>query len=313
MAKSAFLPDGMRFAKAVPVLVLAVLAASAFAQSAATPKRKGRAAAPPPAGALPKAQDMRLLQPGELPLAAKGAIVLDGVTGKTLYEKDSDTPYFPASTTKVMTALLVIESGGLDHVIEVTEEDARVGESGLSIKTGDRFTRLEALYGLMLKSANDVAHALARDNAGTMLAFAEKMTLRARELGATNTSFKNPHGLHHPQHYTSARDLAVITRAAMEQPLFRKIVATRYHTWIAATGPWELRNHNRLLGEFEGCTGVKTGYTNPAQHTLATAALRQNREVIGAVLYSHKQGKWEDSKLLLTFGLENENGRVATP
>jgi D-alanyl-D-alanine carboxypeptidase (penicillin-binding protein 5/6) len=194
----------------------------------------------------------------------------------------------------------------------------------------------------MLKSANDVAHALGRDNAGTMEAFAEKMTQRARELGAVNTSFRNPHGLHHVQHVTTARDLAIIGRAAMAQPYFRQIAGSKSYNWTrlrqipAATpapargrkavvlatatpepvlppGPpvpqiWALRNHNRLLFEFAGCTGVKTGFTNPAQHTLVTAALRGGREVIAAVMKGSRAGKWEDSRLLLTYGFEHPAG-----
>lgn len=253
-------------------------------------------------------QQFRLLQPGQIPLSAAGAIVIDAFTGETLYEKDSNTPRFPASTTKIMTALLVIEAGDLDREVIVTEEDARVGESSLSIKAGDHYTRRQMIFGLMLKSANDVAHSLARDNAGTMEAFALKMTQRARELGATQTSFRNPHGLHHVEHYTTPHDLAVIARHAMQQPLFRQVVSTQRFSWQRCTEKpeiWHLSNHNRLLTSFDGCTGVKTGYTNPAKHTLVSAALRNGREVIAAVMLDGKLEKWEDSKLLLTYGLEN--------
>src|SRR3954453_17364685 len=153
----------------------------------------------------------------ELPLAAKGAIVMDECTGRVLYEKNADEPQYPASTTKIMTALLVIEAGNLDSPVEITLEDSKAGESSLDTKPGQTYTRRQMLYGLMLKSANDVAYALGRDNAGSMPAFAEKMTLRARELGATSTHFMNPHGLHHIEHYTTPRDLALIARAAMQQ------------------------------------------------------------------------------------------------
>jgi serine-type D-Ala-D-Ala carboxypeptidase (penicillin-binding protein 5/6) len=250
----------------------------------------------------------RLLQPGELPLSADGAIVIDGYTGRTLYDKNGDARQYPASTTKIMTALLVIEAGSLDSEIMITGEDSKVGESSLSIKPGETYTREQMLYGLMLKSANDVAHALGRDNSGTVESFALKMTQRARELGATNTSFMNPHGLHHVEHYTSPHDLAIITRYAMNQPMFRKIVSTGRHPWVPQSKPqqtWMLTNHNRLLTRFEGCTGVKTGYTNPAQHTLVTAALRSLREVIAVVMHDGKQQKWEDSMLLLSHGLDN--------
>jgi D-alanyl-D-alanine carboxypeptidase (penicillin-binding protein 5/6) len=241
----------------------------------------------------------------EMPLAARGAIVIDALSGATLFEKECDSQEFPASTTKIMTALLVIEEGDLDREVEVTIEDSKVGESSLEIKPGDRFTRRQMLYGLMLKSANDVAHALGRDNAGSIEAFAEKMTRRARELGAVSTHFTNPHGLHDPQHFTTPRDLAVIARAAMQQPLFRQIVGTEKHPWVTDTEVRELSNHNRLLTRFAGCTGVKTGYTRPAQQVLVSAALRDNREVIAVVMHTNKPGIWNDSTRLLTFGLEH--------
>ena len=177
------------------------LAADAVAAS------KKRATAPSPAS--PAAAQSKDAPAGNNPpgdalgLHARGAIVIDAHSGQTLYEKNADTPQFPASTTKVMTALLVIESGNLDQEVEITLEDSKVSESSLEIKPGGRFSRQQMLYGLMLKSANDVAHALGRDNAGSVKAFAEKMTIRARELGATSTRFVNPHGLHHIEHYTT--------------------------------------------------------------------------------------------------------------
>lgn len=246
-----------------------------------------------------------LLGQGEIPLTATGAIVIDALTGETLYEKNSEAAHFPASTTKIMTALLVIETGNLDQEVEITLEDSQVGESGLQIKPGDRFTRREMLYGLMLKSANDVAHALGRDNAGSIGAFAEKMTRRASELGAISTHFTNPHGLHHIEHYTTPRDLAFIARAAMQQPLFRQIVATQRHPWVTDLAVIELYNHNRLLSRFPGCTGVKTGFTRPAQQVLVSAALREHREVIAVVMHTDRPGIWEDSMQLLTFGFEH--------
>ena len=259
---------------------------------------------PKPAAKIPPRETMRLLAEGELPLAAKGAIVLDADTGATLYEKNADEAQYPASTTKIMTALLVIEAGELDRVVTVELED-QVGESNLAIKAGEQYPRRQMLYGLMLKSANDVAHALGRDNAGTIAAFAEKMTARAEELGTKNTLFANPHGLHDAEHYTSPRDLAKIARAAMKQPFFRELVATRAHVWNRPGGTRLLDNHNKLLWNFPGCTGVKTGYTWPAQQVLVSAAMRDGREVIAVVMHDDKPGVWEDSKLLLTYGLDH--------
>jgi serine-type D-Ala-D-Ala carboxypeptidase (penicillin-binding protein 5/6) len=262
---------------------------------------------------IPK--DFHQLQPGELPLTAEGAIVIDALTGQALYEKNPDMPLYPASTTKIMTALLVIEAGDLDREVIVTDEDSKVGESSLQIKPGDHYTRRQMLYGLMLKSANDVAQALGRDNAGSAEAFALKMTRRAQELGAMNTSFRNPHGLHHAEHFTTPRDLAIIARYAMNQPYFRSVVSTAKYSWVRYVPPelqsetppeiWHLSNHNKLLTRFEGCTGVKTGYTNPAQHTLVSAAMRSPREVIAVVMKDKRSQKWEDSMLLLHHGLDH--------
>jgi D-alanyl-D-alanine carboxypeptidase (penicillin-binding protein 5/6) len=280
-----------------------------------TPKKRST----PPARSVPTVRSSPVQraaaegEDGELSLAARGAILLEALTGKALYEKNADTRFYPASTTKIMTGLLIIEAGALETPVEVTEEDARVGESSLSIRPGQTYTRRQMLYGLMLKSANDVAHALGRDNGGTAEAFAAKMTRRAKELGCTNTSFMNAHGLHHPSHYTSPRDLALITRAAMNQPLFRQIVSTQQAPWQAPTGTFMLSNHNRLLQRFPGCNGVKTGYTIPAQQVLASSAVRAGREAIAVVMHTDKPGIWEDSAKLLELGLKQAGTAAVRP
>ncbi len=233
---------------------------------------------------------------------------MDALTGETLYEKNSYEQLYPASTTKILTALLVIEEGDLDHVVVIEPQDTQVEPSAIGFKPGDRFTRRELLYALMLKSANDVAQALARDNAGSIEAFAEKMTRRAASLGALQSHFANPHGLPNPNHYTTPYDLALIARAAMQQPAFRQIVATVSYAWTTPQGATVLlKNHNKLLWcppwKFEGCTGLKTGYTAKAQGVLVSSALRNHREVISVVMHADKEGKWVDSKALLAYGL----------
>lgn len=279
-------------------------------QSAPKPKPKPK---PPqkPAAPVPKKEVEE--DEDDLDLAAKGAIVIDAFTGAPLYQKNPDARFYPASTTKIMTGLLVIEAGHLDEAVEVTLEDARVGESSLNIHAGETFTRRQMLYGLLLKSANDVAAALGRDNGGSIEAFAQKMTARARELGCTNTQFANPHGLHHAAHFTTPRDLALIARAAMNQPLFRQIVGTKQAQWEAPSGMRLLTNHNRLLERFPGCTGVKTGYTIPAQQVLASSAYRNGREAIAVVMHTDKPGIWEDSAKLLEFGLTHTLETVPGP
>ena len=245
------------------------------------------------------------LAPGELPLAAQGAFLIDGLTGSSLYEKEPDQPFYPASTTKILTALLVIEAGNLDQPVTIESADTKVEPSALDFKPGEKYTRLQLLYGLMLKSANDAALALARDNAGSIPVFAEKMNLRARELGAVSSNFENPHGLHEKNHYTTPHDLALIARAAMEQPLFRKIVSTVDYTLATDAGPLPLTNHNKLLTQYPGCIGVKTGYTVAAQQVLVSSALRDGREVISVVMHTDHPGIWTDSKMLLDYGFSH--------
>ena len=250
----------------------------------------------PPTWAELKSQD--------LPLAAQSAALVDSYSGEFLFTKNPDAKEYPASSTKILTALIVIEAGDLDHMVTVAPEDTKVEPSSLDLKPGEQYSRRQLLYGLLLKSANDVAMALARDNAGSIPAFAEKMDLRAAELGATSSHFVNPHGLHDPNHFTTAHDLALIARAGMQQPLFRQIVSTIYFTWRSPSGAVDvLRNHNRLLRHFAGCNGLKTGYTRAAQQVLVSSALRGGHEVISVVLHTDKPGIWVDSKTLLTYGL----------
>jgi D-alanyl-D-alanine carboxypeptidase (penicillin-binding protein 5/6) len=245
-----------------------------------------------------------LLTQEEPKVVAESAATIDSFTGEFLYLKNENAIQYPASSTKILTALLVIETGDLDKPVTVDLSDTKVEPSKLELKPGEQYTRRQLLYGLMLKSANDVAMALARDNAGSVEAFAEKMNRRAAELGATNSHFVNPNGLHDPNHYTTAHDLALIARAAMEQPFFRQVVSTIYYTWKSPAGTiYQLRNHNRLLRHFAGCNGLKTGYTRAAQQVLVSSALRDGHEVISVVLHTDKPGIWDDSKLLLSYGL----------
>jgi serine-type D-Ala-D-Ala carboxypeptidase (penicillin-binding protein 5/6) len=239
-----------------------------------------------------------------LNVVAQSAAVVDSYSGDFLFAKNENAKQYPASSTKILTALIVIESGDLDHLVAVDLADTKVEPSSLGLKPGEQYSRRQLLFGLLLKSANDVAMALARDNAGSVSAFAEKMNLRAAQLGATSSHFANPHGLHDPNHYTTAHDLVLIGRAAMQQPLFREIVSTVYYTWRAPSGQIDqLRNHNRLLRHFAGCNGLKTGYTRIAQQVLVSSALRSGHEVISVVLHTDKPGIWDDSKALLSYGL----------
>lgn len=250
-------------------------------------------------------EESAFLPDGKGALEAEGAIVLDAYSGQAIWDKNPLEKLYPASTTKILTALLVIEAGDLDGEVTIEEPETKAEPSKLYIKVGEKYTRREMLYAIMLKSANDVAEALARDNAGSVEAFAARMTMRARQLGAVNSHFVNPHGLPNKDHYTCAHDMAIIARAAMQQPFFRTLVATRTHQWVSPSGVKELYNHNRLLKRFPGCTGLKTGWTVASKHTLVSSALRDNREVIAVVLKTDKKGIWEDSERLLNYGLEH--------
>ena len=257
----------------------------------ATPKPKPDPT-PPPAP----------LAPGELPLVARSAVLLDARTGEVLYEKNPDEVEYPASATKILTALLVIEAGELDQWVTIEPQDTKVEPSALEFKAGEQYVRKDLLFALLLKSANDVALALARDNAGSVDAFADKMNRRAEELGASGSHFTNPHGLHDPHHFTTAHDLARIARAAMQNPLFREIVCTpeigltRGEEWVV------VRNHNKLLRMLPGCIGVKTGFTRMAQQVLVSSAIRAECEAIAVVMHTSNVGIWEDSKTLLEHG-----------
>ena len=258
--------------------------------------------APSKAGEAPSAE--KLDGEKEPIVFAESAAVIDSYTGEFLFLKNENDIQYPASSTKILTALLVIEAGNLDQPVTVDLSDTKVEPTKLDLQPGEQYTRRQLIYGLMLKSANDVAMALARDNAGSIEAFAEKMDRRAAELGATNSHFANPNGLHDPSHYTTAHDLALIARAAMQQPFFRQVVGTIYYTWKSPKGVvYQLRNHNRLLRHFAGCNGLKTGYTRAAQQVLVSSALREGHEVISVVLHTNKPGIWDDSKALLTYGL----------
>ncbi len=264
------------------------------------PKPKAKPASKPVAKPTPAP----VLAPGELALVARSAISVDMQSGAVLYEKDADSLQYPASATKILTALLIIESGKLEELVTVDVEDTKVEPTVLDMKPGETYSRKDLLSALLMKSANDVAAALARDNAGSVPLFAAKMNERAEQLGATSSHFVTPCGLHDLHHYTTARDLSLITAMAMKNPLFREIVATVEATILKADVPLKLRNHNRLLVRMPGCIGVKTGFTNAAQQVLVSAATREGREVLAIVLHTNKPGIWEDSMRLLHDGFE---------
>ena len=234
--------------------------------------------------------------------SAQGAILIEASGGHVIYEHDADRRLPMASTTKIMTALCAIESCELDRKVKVSPAAVGVEGSSVYLQAGEELTMEDLLYALMLASANDAATAIAIEVAGSVESFAEKMNERARALGCENTHFTNPHGLDNEEHYTSARDLARITAAALENDTFRTIVSTYKHTIpIPGGGVRMLLNHNRLLRTEEDVIGVKTGFTRRSGRCLVTAAERDGVTVIAVTLSDPDD--WRDHSAMLEHGL----------
>lgn len=218
--------------------------------------------------------------------SAKAACILEMQTGRVLFGCNMHARLPMASTTKVMTALLAIERGKPQDRVVCSEQAFGVPGTSIYLQSGETLTLDEMLLGLMLSSGNDAAVAIAEHIGGTVDGFIDLMNGRAREIGAVNTHFSNPHGLPDENHYTTAYDLALITREAMTNDAFRRLVSTR-----RASIPWEgrdynrqLSNKNKLLSAYPGATGVKTGFTSKAGRCLAFGASRDGLELVGAVL-----------------------------
>ena len=235
---------------------------------------------------------------------AAAALVLDARTGDILYEKNADAPRAAASTQKLLTALIVAEDGFLDQRVRVETVDTLAEPVRLNIKAGDTYQRIELLRALLVKSPNDVARCLARDNAGSIEFFAEKMNRKARALGATHSNFVNPNGLPMPDQYSTARDLSIIARAAYANPTIRSIVRLQELVFRYANGRTrELKNTNKVLKQLPYCNGMKTGYTEAAGHCLIASGKTPGRDVIVVVLGDSSAGVWRDASALLSWGL----------
>ena len=235
---------------------------------------------------------------------AASVIVVDANTGQTLYEKNADQTRAPASTQKLLTALIVAERGFLDRPVTIQQIDTMAEPVKLNIKPGETYQRIDLLRALLVKSPNDVARCLARDNAGSVEAFAEVMNRRARELGAVHSHFVNPNGLPVPGQYSSARDLSIIARAAYANATIRSIVCLPQLVFRYANGRTrELENTNKVLKRLPYCNGMKTGYTEAAGHCLISSGSRGGRDIIVVVLGDSKARVWRDSSALLSWGL----------
>lgn len=231
--------------------------------------------------------------------SAQSLVLMHMDTGQILYAKDADAQRLIASTTKIMTALVVLENCAPDETVEILPAYTGIEGSSMYLKAGERYTVLDLLYGMLLVSGNDAATALACHCAGSLEAFAELMNAKAAALGLTNTSFENPHGLDGKNQYSSAADLAEITREAMKNETFCEIVSSKTYT----QGEQSYMNHNKLLWNYEGVVGVKTGYTMAAGRTLVSAAERDGLRLICVTLSDPDD--WRDHKALYDWGFSS--------
>ena len=234
-------------------------------------------------------------------VSAKAAVLFSPQTGRFLFEKNPDKRLPMASTTKIMTAMVVLEHLPPERVVTVRKEACGVEGSSLYLQPGEQLTVRQLLEGLMLRSANDAAEMLALETAGSIEAFAALMNDAAARLGAVDTHFENPHGLDGKEHYTTARDLAKIAAAAMKTELFCEIVGQRSVRMPSADGGVRVvTNHNKLLHLYDGACGVKTGFTNKCGRCLVGAAKRDGVELISVTLAAPDD--WNDHKKLFDFG-----------
>ena len=239
-------------------------------------------------------------------VVAQSALVLDAVSGRVLYAKNADQPRAVASTQKIITALCVLDAGNLDKPVVIEASDSNCEPTKLGLKPGEIHTRRELLKVLMVKSANDVGRALARDVGGSQEGFAALMNQKCASLGMRNSWFKNPHGLTLPGQYSTARDMAIAARAAYRSPLIRSYTSTKAFTFRFNDGRTRvLENTNKVLKTLPYCDGMKTGTTNASGRCLVATGSLNGRAVIAVVLKSTTPHIWSDSTKLLRWALES--------
>jgi D-alanyl-D-alanine carboxypeptidase (penicillin-binding protein 5/6) len=251
-------------------------------------------------------------------VAAASAVLMDAETGAVLFARNHVELRPPASTTKIMTALLILEEGRLDDTVVVTDRAARTGGAGLGLRRGQRVSVRDLLWGVLLRSANDAAVAAAEHVAGTHDRFVAWMNAKAGSLGMERTNFANPHGLDDRGHFSTAYDLAVLARHALRNPTFAHMVRTR-EAWLTVRSGRQgrtvrrrlLRSHNRLLGQFAGADGVKTGFTGRAGRCLVASATRGDHQLIAVLL--DDADRWSTAATLLEYGFAVVNGAEPSP
>lgn len=248
---------------------------------------------------------------------SEAGIVMDIDSGAILYAKNIDNPHYPASITKILTALVALENNELTDTVTITPEDynfLKRGDNHIGLKNKEEITMEDALHGTLLASGNEVAHALGSNTEGGYDNFINLMNEKAKELGCLNSNFVNSHGLHDDNHYTSARDMALIGAAAFKNADFRRITATKLYTIPETNVTNEKRafeNHHKMLFDFrsqyyEYCVGGKTGYTDNALNTLVTFATKDDVNLVAVVLRTHGSGNtYVDTRAMLDYAFEN--------
>lgn len=269
-----------------------------------------------------------------LNIAAESAIVINGETGQILYSKNPHHPMYPASTTKILTAIIILEDLELNDIVTITHEATRAGGSHIALEPGEEVTVEQLLYALMITSANDAAVALAKHHSGTVEAFTEVMNNRAEEMGALNSHFKNPHGMPNREHLSTSYDLAMISMHAMKNSIFREIVATRRYEIPPTNIKTDTRYLNSTNSLFTGipgsntrinvagqttltaidyASGIKRGYTNDAQFCFVGSATLEGRTVITTVLKSTDALMYQDTRELMNYAYEETTTHTLVP
>lgn len=232
------------------------------------------------------------------------AAVIDGRTMQFYYKKDAEVRTPVASTQKLVTALIVCHDGDLDGMAEVPKEVYQVEPTVIGVKPGEKYSRRQLLTSLLVRSGNDIAATLAIDNAGSIEAFAEKMNVFCRHIGMTDSNFLNPHGLPAEGQYSNARDIAIAAFEAYQIPDIREIIKMSTYEFVFNDGSVRmLYNTNKILGTFEGCNGMKTGFTYAAGNCLVSSASRNGQDRISVIIKSARPHVWDDSKTLLDWSL----------
>lgn len=259
------------------------------------------------------AQEASSLAPDEL--SGESAILIDATTGQVLFEKNPHVKLYPASITKIATGIYAIEKGNPDDIVTVSKKARYEEGTRVYLGEGEQVPLRKLEYGLLMHSGNDAATAIAEHLSQTTEQFAEELNAYLQEkMGVTETHFANAHGLHDPDHYTTASDMAKIAQYAMKNSVFREIVATNRLPWDGEEWKSELINHNKLLRDYEGATGIKNGFTDQAMHTLVGSAKRGDTELIAVTMKASASPQaYKDVTKMLDYGFANyETKQIAS-